>query len=34
MQDAIFILLTVGLFALAELYVRSCARLGERKTHD
>jgi hypothetical protein len=31
MQDAVFILVTIGFFAVAMAYVRGCDRLKERK---
>jgi hypothetical protein len=31
MQDIVFILVTIGFFAVAMAYVRGCDRLKERK---
>jgi hypothetical protein len=31
MQDVVFILVTIGFFAVAMAYVRGCDRLKERK---
>jgi hypothetical protein len=34
MRDLIFVLLTVGFFAVAALYVRACARIVGSDEHE